>query len=1152
MPHSNFVHLHGHTQYSLLDGACLIPNLLELAKRYKMDALAITDHGNMFGAIEFYQEAMAHGIKPIIGCEAYIAPDSRFEKASHGIQEASFHILLLAKDEEGYRNLLQLVTIGYLEGFYYRPRIDKEALAKHSKGLVCSTSCIHGEVPYLLLNNTYEKAKAAAGEFKDMFGKDNFYLEIQENGLAEQKLVNREMARLAKELDLPMLATCDYHYLFKEDAAAHDALLCIQTQSTLNDPNRLKFGSDEFYFKAQEEMASDFAEIPEALKNTVAVAEMCNLELDFKKIHLPHFAPPGGKAREEYLVELCEEGLKKRFSAPTDEVKSRLAYELGVIKQTGFASYFLIVWDFIRYAKEKNIPVGPGRGSAAGSLVSYLLGITDIDPLKYDLLFERFLNPDRINLPDIDIDFCFERRNEVIEYVVSKYGKDNVAQIITFGTMAAKAVIRDVGRVLGMPYPDVDKIAKLVPADLNITLKEALEKEPELATLYKSDARITQLIDIALVLEGLTRHASTHAAGVVISGEPLTNHVPLFKTSDDQVTTGYPMGSLEKIGLLKMDFLGLRTLTVIDETIKIVKRTQGLDIQINEIPLDERKTYDLLSSGETQGVFQLESSGMRDILKKLKPERFEDIVALLALYRPGPLGSGMIDDFIRRKRQEITVRYDHKLLEPILSDTYGIIVYQEQVMRIVNVLAGFSLAQADSLRRAMSKKTPEVMDELRHSFIEGAAKNRIDKKTAEKIFDLIEHFAGYGFNKSHSAAYAMISYRTAYLKANFPLEFMTALLTSEKDNTDKIVNYTQEAERMGITILPPDINASFSKFTVEGNAIRFGLLAVKNVGRLAIDSIVEGREKTKNKRYESLYQFCELNDLRLVNRKVIESLIKCGAFDTLRLFRSQLFAMLDRALEMGGALARDRERGQLSLFSAFEEHVAFNNGFQDIPKIKEWPEHQLLAGEKELLGFYITGHPLARYERLLKNYTSASTQDLAGKRDGESVSVGGIIVKLKNTVTKRTGDKMAVLVLEDLKGTVEVLVFPEAYKEAYKYLRQDALIFIRGKVSLREEEPKIIAAMVMPLEDVREKFTSAVIINIASSTAKDETLISLKSILESHRGQTPVYLALNAQDNNKTEVLVSKDCFISPSDNLFVEIEGLLGQGAVSLRVNNS
>ncbi|MBU4376205.1 MAG: DNA polymerase III subunit alpha [Candidatus Omnitrophica bacterium] len=1153
MKHSEFVHLHVHTQYSLLDGACLIPKLLEAAKTERMPALAITDHGNMFGAIEFYVQALGHGIKPLIGSEVYIAPDSRFEKSAHGIQEASFHLLLLAKDMEGYKNLMKLITAGYLEGFYYRPRIDKELLSQHSKGLVCLSACLKGEIPHLIKSQQIEQARNTAIFFKEIFGKD-FYLELQDNLIKEQYTVNAALLEFSRQLDIPVVATNDVHYVKKEHARAHEALLALQTQTTLDDPGRMRMQTDEFYLKSPQEMARKFqTECPEALKNTLVVAEKCNLELDFKKTHLPHYKVPAGKKREEYLRELVWEGITKRYPAITDEIKTRIEHELSIIEKSGYTSYFLIAWDFVHYAKEKSIPVGPGRGSAAGSIVSYGLGITDIDPLKYDLLFERFLNPERVSLPDIDIDFCYEQRNEVIKYVVEKYSKDNVAQIITFGTMMAKGVIRDVGRVMGLAYNEVDKIAKMVPNDLNITLTQALKSSPELNSLYKTDPRVTQLIDISLALEGLTRHASTHAAGVVICEKPLTEFIPLFKMGEGQITTGYPMTSLEKIGLLKMDFLGLRTLTVIDEALKIIKKIRNIDIDIAAIPLDDEATYRLLANANSAGVFQLESSGMRDLLRKFNPEKFEDLIAILALFRPGPMGSGMLDDFIERKHGKIEIKYDHPSLEPILKDTYGIIVFQEQVMRIASTLAGFTLAQADSLRRAMSKKTPEIMTETRKHFLDGCVKKGINARTADKIFNLIEYFAGYGFNKSHSAAYAMISYRTAYLKANYPVEFMTALLTSEKDNTDKIALYIDEAERLGIKVLPPDVNESFSKFTVVSDkspdqkydkAICFGLSAVKNAGHHAIDSIITMREKEGE--FKSLYHFCEHIDSRAVNRKVIESLIKCGAFDSFKLHRSQLVAILDKAMEVAGGIQKDRQNGQFSFFDTFENEDNFKKSFQDIPDIKEWPESQLLAFEKEMLGFYITKHPLARFEKILRIYGNANVMSLGTKRDGENIFIGGILNTVKLTTTKKTGERMAIAKLEDLTGIVEVLVFPRSYTKIGKHIKADNMLFINGRLSLREEEPKIIAEEATPIEEVQEKKTKALSIKLITSGLNKKALESLKLILSNHKGEIPAYIHFQTPANKRVALAIGADFRVKPSAELINEIEELLGAGSVS------
>jgi len=1149
MKHSGFVHLHLHTQYSLLDGGCLIPKLIDRAVELNMPAISMTDHGNMFGTIEFYQEAMRRGIKPIIGCEVYVAPDSRFEKSAHGIKEAAYHLLLLVKDEEGYKNLMKLVSLGYLEGFYYKPRIDKELLQQYSKGLIGMSACLKGEIPHLILSDRMEEAGRLADFFRTTFGEGNFYIELQDHGIAEQKKVNNALIKLSKDMGIPVVATNDVHYINRDDAKAHDALLCIGTQTTLDEISRMRMQGDNFYLKSFEEMQATFSEIPEAIANTIEIAEKCNLELDFTKTHLPHYTPPDGKKRDQYLKELCDKGLKERYSAESDDkINERLNYEIEVINNAGLTSYFLIVWDFVHYAKENGIPMGPGRGSAAGCLVSYLLGITDIDPLKYDLLFERFLNPERARMPDIDIDFCYERRGEILDYVVKRYGKDKVAQIITFGTMAAKGVIRDVARVMAIPYGEADKIAKLIPNDLNIKLKDALEKEPELMALYKNDPKITQLIDISMRLEGLTRHASTHAAGVVISEKPLLEYVPLFKTNEDQITTGFPMSSLEKIGLLKVDILGLRNLTVIDEAIKIIRRTKGVDVDIDHIPLDDSKAFELLSKAETIGVFQLESSGMRDILRKMSIEKFEDIIAVLALFRPGPIGSGMVDDFIKRKHDNTLIKYDDKGLEPILKETYGVILYQEQVMRIVSSLAGFSLAQADLLRRAMSKKTPEIMEPLRISFVTGAIENGVSKNAADKIFNLIEFFAGYGFNKSHSAAYAMISYRTAYLKANYPVEFITALLTSERGNTDKVVIYIDEARKMGIEVLPPDVSESFANFTMVGNAIRFGLGAVKNVGQGAIDSIVGTRQQ--HGRFESLYDFCEHVDLRLVNRKVLESLIKCGAFDSFNLYRSQLTAMLDHALEVAAGFQKDRQNGQLSFFDTFEDHGKFKKTFENVPDIKEWPENQILAFEKSLLGFYITGHPLAKYAKSIKTYAATSSAGLSSFRDGDEVSLGGILGKVKQTVTKRKGEKMAILTLEDLDGIVEVLVFPNVYSQVARNIAEDAIVFVKGRVSLRDDQPKVIASYIIPIEDAPRRYTMAVNIELLDPGLDDVALSSIKDMLSRHSGDIPVYLNIKSPNNGKgNKILVDRSLFVQPSEDFISDAERLVGSGNLKLLV---
>jgi len=1142
-PKSDFIHLHVHTQYSLLDGACRLKELVERAKAYDMSACAITDHGNMFGAIEFYEQALEKGIKPIIGAEIYIAPQSRFDKTSHGIKGAGFHLVLLVKNLMGYKNLMEIISLGFLEGFYYKPRADKEVLARCSKGLIAMSACLKGEVAHYLLSEQKKKAKKAAQDYVDIFGKENFYLELQDNHLSEQQGLNKEMVKLARELDLPLVATNDVHYLEKSDAKAHDALLCIQTQTTLDATDRMKFQSDQMYFKSRDEMKQAFQEVPESIENTVKIAEKCHLDLDFSQLHLPRFEAPEGQDNAVFFKDLINEGIKKRYEVVTDEIKERVKHEYEIIEKSGYTSYFLIVWDLITSAKEQGISVGPGRGSAAGSIISYALGITDIEPLGYDLIFERFLNPARVSMPDIDIDFCFERRGEVIDYVIKKYSEENVAQIITFGTMMAKGVLRDVGRVMGLPYAEVDKIAKLVPNDIGITLEQALERDPELSSIYEKDATIRELIDMSKRLEGLTRHVSTHAAGVVISDKPLRERIPIYKTADGQITTGYPMKSLEKTGMLKMDFLGLKTLTVIDQTVKIVKRTREKEIDIENIQLDDKNTYELLARGETAGVFQLESGGMRDLLRKIKPERFEDLIAILALYRPGPLGSGMVDEFIKRKNGEIEVKYDHPALEPILKETYGVIVYQEQVMKIVSVLAGFSMSEADEVRKMMAKKKPEAMAKLKIQFFEGAEKTGVERHIAEKVFDQIEYFAGYGFNKSHSTGYAMISYRTAHLKTNYPVEFMTALLTSERNNMDKIADYIGESVRMGMEILPPDINESFRDFTVVGKDIRFGLVAVKNVGTGAVEHIIEMRRK--HGRFESLYNFAEKIDSRVANKKVIESLIKCGAFDSTGLYRSQAMAIFDKVIEVAQKAQKDRLNGQMSFFDDGQAIENFKESFHNTPNIQEWPEHELLACEKEMLGFYISKHPLVKFEKLLDAYSTCKVSELADLSDGQRVLIGGLINKVRLTTTRKKREKMAIVRLEDLNNFVEVLVFPRAYQKSPDLIKEDALVYIDGRLNLREEEPKIVAEDILPLEKVKELFTKSIVVRLSTTGLEEQLMMRVRRIIQKHRGNIPVFIDLLSPERGKIRMSTDKGMSVVPTDEFFRDVETVVGVGNV-------
>ncbi|OQA57718.1 MAG: DNA polymerase III subunit alpha [Candidatus Omnitrophica bacterium ADurb.Bin277] len=1145
MSRTDFVHLHCHTEFSLLDATCKISGLMKRSAELRFPALAMTDNGNLFGAIQFYSQAMKAGIKPIIGMRTYVAPGSRLEKQAHGIKEASFHLTLLARNEEGYKNLTRLASIGYTEGFYYRPRVDKEVLKELGKDLICLSGGLKGEIPYYLYHDQINEAKKVIDEYIAIFGRENFFLEVMDHGLDPEKRVIAESRRLAKDFEIGLAATNDVHYIYQNEAMAHDALICIGTGSQLDEPNRLRYQGDQYYLKSAEEMKQLFKELPEAITNTVRIAERCNVEFDFNKVYLPQFRPPEGKTQEQYLREICQEKLRARMGGDIPgEYQKRLEMETDLISKMGYVSYFLVVWDFIRFAKEKNIPVGPGRGSAAGSLVSYALHITDIDPLKHHLYFERFLNPERVSMPDIDIDFCYERRDEVIDYVKRKYGGDKVAQIITFGTMKAKAVIRDVGRVMGLSYGEADAIAKMIPNELNITIEQAIAKEPALKEQIAKDSRIAQLIETSKALEGLSRHASIHAAGVVISDVPLTERVPLFKT-EDQVCTQFTMKDLEKIGLLKMDFLGLKTLTVIDEAVKIVKKMHGIQLDIHTLPEDDPETYEMLSKGDAFGVFQLESSGMRDLLKKMKPEKFDHLVALLALYRPGPLGSGMVDDFVKRMRDPRLIKYDHPELEPSLKETYGVILYQEQVMRIVSDLAGFTLAQADSLRRAIGKKIPEVMAKEKKSFIDGATKRGVKEKIAEKVWEQIDYFSGYGFNKSHSTAYAAVSYQTAYLKAHYPVEFMTALLTSEMNNTDKIVQYIEACKKMGIEVLPPAVNESYNEFTCVGKHIRFGLAAIKNVGGVAIESIIASR--TKDGPFKNFFEFVQRVDLRVCNRKVLESLIKCGAFDEWNLHRSQLMAVLDGALEMGSSLQKDRNRGQMSFFESDGTRDAFHDESGTIPDIPEWPENQCLAYERELIGFYVSSHPLSKHTKILKNYASATSATLPEFSHQAEATMGGIIDQLKEILTKK-GDKMAFLTLQDLSGSCEVVVFPSVYKEVVSLMQKDQLVFVRGKVDARDDNPKILADEIVPLDEVPKRFTRMVAINLKTAGLSPDTLKDIRKILLRHKGSVPVYISLSDPKGRRTILDSGDNLKVETSDALFEELEQLLGENSVKIR----
>ena len=1155
---ADFVHLHVHTQYSLLDGAIRLNDLMEKAKEFNMPAVAMTDHGNPFGVIEFYETAKEYDLKPIIGCEVYLAKDHK-KKTS---KEKLYHLVLLAENEEGYRNLLKLVSISHLDGFYYKPRIDKELLKKYHKGLIALSACLHGEIPELLVQGNEEAAKKVLEEYLDIFGRENFFLELQSNKIQEQELANKGLVKLAKKYGLGLVATNDCHYLKKEDAFAHDILLCIQTGKNIHDKDRLRFSTDEFYFKSPQEMETAFNEVPEAIKNTMLIAERCNLTLDMNTYHFPVFPVPKGETLESYLYKEAKKGLRQKLEQRglSEEAQKpyweRLEYELKVITEMGFAGYFLIVADFISYAKKNGIPVGPGRGSAAGSLVAYALDITEIDPLPYGLLFERFLNPERKSMPDIDTDICMARREEVLKYVVHKYGgKEHVAQIITFGKMQARAVVRDVGRALDMPYQEVDKIAKLIPPILNITLKEAIESEPQLKELAEQDPKVKQLLEIAQLLEGLPRHASTHAAGVVISDDkPLVYYLPLYRGSKGEVVTQFDMKGVEKVGLIKFDFLGLKTLTVIQKALDLIEKHKGIKLDLSSIPLDDKPTYKLLCKGDTAGVFQLESSGMRELLRRLKPSCFEDLIALIALYRPGPLESGMVDDFINRKHGKTPIQYPLPQLEPILKETYGVILYQEQVMRIAVKLAGYTLGQADILRKAMGKKKPELMAAERSRFVEGAVKNGVPREKAEYIFNLIEKFAGYGFNKSHSTAYALIAYRTAYLKTHYPLEFMAALLTCEMGSMDEVVKYVIACQDRGIEILPPDINKSELDFIVEDGKIRFSLAAIKNVGTAAVPYILKAREEGP---FKSFIDFCERVDLKKVNKRVIEALIKAGAFDSLGHKRAQLMMALSEVMERAQMKKQQSNALQLSLFD-------LSGGPQketiELPDIDEWSEDVRLAYEKEALGFYLTGHPLKGYEKTLKELSNTDTEELKNLADRAPVMLGGIITELKET-SSRKGERMAFITLEDLRGKVEVIIFSNLYREARECFTSDQPIFITGHLSKDENAVKVIADKVCFLAEAREKLKTllkqkkaeekervkpkSILIVLQENEVKREQLLRLKGVLSQHRGTCPVYFQLRPAG---TLISLPAHLRVKPTKTFVNHVNSLLGYEAVQLK----
>jgi DNA polymerase-3 subunit alpha len=1116
-----------------LDGACRIPELVAAAKKLDMPALALTDHGVMYGTIKFYKACLEARIKPIIGCEIYLAPKTMRSKNGRADAEHK-HLILLAKNLTGYKNLIKLVTMSHLEGFYYKPRLDKMVLSQLSEGLIALSGCMFSEIAELIAQDKFEEAKKAAEEYLAIFGED-FYLELQDQGIGGQKKVKEGLIELGKILTIPLVVSNDVHYTNKEDSLIQDTLLCIQTGKPLDEEGRLKFSSDEFYLKSAEEMEQIFQDVPQALENSIKIAQLCNVELELEKTLLPDFPVPADENCNTFLEKLCQEGLKKRYPATTEEIKKRIDYELDVIKKMGFAAYFLIVQDFISFARTQGVQVGPGRGSAAGSLVAYALGITNIDPLKYHLLFERFLNPERISMPDIDIDFCFERRQEVLDYVNKKYGSDHVAQIITFGTMQSRAAVRDVGRTQKVPLPEVDRVAKLIPVAPDMTIPQALKITPELAAYYQNNDRVRQLIDVAIKVEGLTRHASTHAAGVVISQKPLLEYVPLQK-NENQVVTQFPMEDLQTIGLLKIDFLGLKNLTIMDKTIKIIQENRNIFIDLEKIPLNDERTFELLGRGETAGIFQLESSGMRNLLKDLRPKKFEDLIALLALYRPGPLGSGMTQDFVNRKNGKTKIVYELPELREILAETYGIIVYQEQVMQIASRLAGFTLAEADVLRRAMSKKKAAEMKKIKEKFITGCLKNGFPKEKAEKIYGLFDKFAEYGFNKSHSAAYAVIAYQTAYLKANFPLEFMASLLTNNIGNEDKISSYVTECKKLGIKVLPPNINESAPEFLPIKEAIRYGLAAIKNIGRAAIESIVAVRQKSGS--FLSFFDFCRRVDTRTVNKRVVESLIKAGAFDSFGKTRAQLLSQLDRTLQKAAAFQKETTGGQTALF---EETTAYhyleNSAENDDAPIEEFPKEELLRMEKDMLGVYLTDHPLNHIREIFLAQVKTSSSSLADKKDGAPVTIGGIISKARKILTRQQ-KTMFTAVLEDFKGHTPIVVFPNTYEKYSACLTDDAVVIVEGKVNRREEEVKIIAERISLLSERPQK-TVSLHIEITDQN-NNEVIEKLKKTLIYYKGQTPVYL-----HTEESVIATSQDFWINLNPAVIAQLEELVGTGRV-------
>ena len=1136
-----FVHLHSHTEYSLFDGISRIGELVSHVKEMGQTALAITDHGVMYGAVYLYKECIKQGIKPIIGCEIYVTRGSRFDKSGNG-KEKLAHLILLAENNEGYQNLIKICSKAWTEGYYHRPRADHELLEKYHEGLIVTSACVGGEVPQAILNGDMDEARKVIEFYINTFGKDNYFLEIQNHGLPEEAAVRPVLASLAKEYGLGLVATNDFHYTKKEDARSQEIKLCISTGKTLDDPYHFHFANDEFYCKSGDEMRAILGNFPGAIENTRVIADRCNVELTFGEHKLPSFDVPEGETAASYLRKLCEKALPERYAVVTDKERSRMDYELGVIDKMGFSDYFLIVMDFIHYAKSHGIPIGPGRGSAAGSIVSYLLHITEVDPLRFNLLFERFLNPARVSMPDIDTDLCYRRRGEVIEYLARKYGSDQVAQIITFGTLAARAVIRDVGRVTNMPLREVDRIAKMVPVGPGVTLKKTMEGSREFRDLYDSDTTVHRLIDHCLDLEGISRNSGTHAAGVVICSKHVEEYVPIQLTQDGFIQTQYEKDQVEQLGLLKMDLLGLRNLTVIHDALEMIRENRGIDLDINKIPSEDEETCKMLCDGDTIGVFQSESSGFTSLLMQLHPERFEDLIPMVALYRPGPLGSGMAEDFIKRKHGKIPVEYPHPSLEPILKETYGVILYQEQVMQIASVMGGFSLGQADMLRRAMGHKEPEILQQNRETFVDGAVANGVDDRTANYVFDLMVHFAGYGFNKSHSVCYGWIAWQTAYLKAHYRPEFMAAMMTCYNGDRDKVSRYISDTRRAGVVIAAPDVNLSEAYFSVKGDKILFGLDGIQNVGEGAVRSIIEARKQGGP--FKSLSDFVERADNRGLNSRACESLIRCGALDSLGANRSQA---LPEALGDAQSIRNERASGQLNLFGGEEtpETIVY-------PDLPDMDPKEKIEWERKLLGFYVSGHPLDSYKEQLKACTPLYHLTAEGNQyDGRMVTIGGTISRIKGTMTKK-GQPMGYVTIEDYDGEVETVVFPSVWETVRPILAEDAAVAIRGRVQANERDVRVLAEEIIPLDKLRASAPSpAGVLHLYIDAAHDSNEVSqrLAGLFQKHHGKTPVIMHMMRTGQ---EIHAAPKFYVNYSSEAERDFRMLLGERAVALRNSGS